>query len=72
MQKFGYIFTALFLLSNIKPKFINLDDDATTKNPDRPYISDYLYRMLVIGSFGLVKIDLLINLISHQPDINKI
>ena len=72
MQKFGYIFTALFLLSNIKPKFINLDDDAATKNPDWPYISDYLYRMLVIGSFGLVKINLLINLISHQPDINKI
>ena len=41
-------------------------------NPNWPQIPDHPYRLLIIGSSGFGKTNALLNLISHQPDINKI
>ena len=42
-------------------------------NPNCSYISDHLYRILIIGSSGSGKTNVLLNLIKHQrPDIDKI
>ena len=42
-------------------------------NPNRPYIPDHRYRILIIGSLGSGKTIVLLNLIKHQqPDIDKI
>ena len=35
-------------------------------------ITDLPYRILIVGSFGSVKTNLLFNLINHQSDIDKI
>ena len=37
-----------------------------------PYIPDHSYRILIIGSSGSGKTNLLLNLIETQPDIDKI
>ena len=37
-----------------------------------PYIPDHPYRILIIGSSGSGKTNLLLNLIENQPDIDKI
>ena len=52
-------------------------DDYTNKNklkhnPDWLYIPDHPYRILVIEGSGSGKTNTLLNLISKQPDINKI
>ena len=52
-------------------------DDATKENikeynPNWPQIPDHQKRILIIGGSGSGKINLLFNLISHQPDIDKI
>ena len=52
-------------------------DDYTNKNkrkhnPNWPYISDHLYRILTIGGSGSGKTNTLLNLINNQPDIDKI
>ena len=45
----------------------------TTKNNKKwPYIPDYLYRILIIGSSGSGKTNALLDLIKEQDDINKI
>ena len=41
-------------------------------NPNWPQISDYPYRMLIIGGSVSGKINSLFNLISQQPNIDKI
>ena len=41
-------------------------------NPNWPRVPDHTYIILIIGSFGFGKTDSLFNLISHQPDIDKI
>ena len=42
-------------------------------NPNLPYISDHLYRVLIIGASGSDKTNVLLNLIQNQrPDIDKI
>ena len=42
-------------------------------NPNRSYIADHPYRMVIIGSSGSRKTTVLQNLIKHQrPDIDKI
>ena len=41
-------------------------------NPNSPQIPDYPYSMLIIGGSGSGKVNALLNLISHQPDIDKI
>ena len=55
---------------------INFDDYAnenkTEQNPNWPYISQYPYRILIIGGSGSGKTNALLNLINNQPDIDKI
>ena len=41
-------------------------------NPNRPYISDHPYRILIIEDSGSGKTNALLNLINNQPDIDKI
>ena len=44
-----------------------------TYNANQPYILNYPYRTLIIGSSGSDKINALLDLIKHQrPDIDKI
>ena len=42
-------------------------------NPNWPYISDYPFRILIIGGLQSWKTNVLLNLLKHQrPDIDKI
>ena len=41
-------------------------------NSNWPYISDHPYRILISGDSGSEKTNVLLNLINHQPDIDKI
>ena len=54
---------------------INFDEYSNENkrkhNPNWPYIPDYRYRMLIIGSSGSRKTKTLLNLINNQPDIDK-
>ena len=57
-------------------KMINFDD-VTKENmkehdPSWPQILDYPHRTLIIGGSGSGKTNSLFNLISQQPDIDKI
>ena len=55
---------------------INFEDydneNKTDYNKNWPYISDHLYRILIIGGSGSGKTNALLNLIENQPDIDKI
>ena len=55
---------------------IKFDDVTKEKikehNPNWPQIPDHLYRILIVGSSGFGKTNSLYNLISQQPDIDKI
>ena len=55
---------------------INFEDitkeNINKHNPIWPQISDHSYRILITGSSGSGKTNALPNLISHQPDIDKI
>ena len=55
---------------------INFDyatkDNIKEHNPNWPQIPDLQYRILKIGGFGSGKTNSLFNLISQQPDIDKI
>ena len=55
---------------------INFDDyeneNKTHHNQKWPYIPDYSYRILIVGSSGSGKTKALLNLITNQPDIDKI
>ena len=55
---------------------INFDDyineNKTQHNSKWLYISDHPYRILIIGGSGYGKTNVLLNLISNQPDIDKI
>ena len=55
---------------------INFDDyvneNKIEHNKNWPYIPDHSYRILIIGSSGSGKTNLLLNLIETQPDIDKI
>ena len=54
---------------------INFDDyvneNKIEHNKNWPYIPDHSYRILIIGSSGSGKTNLLLNLIETQPDIDK-
>ena len=41
-------------------------------NTNWPQVPDYPYRILIIGGSGSRKANSLLNLINHQPDIEKI
>ena len=47
-------------------------ENTKQHNPNWPQIPDHPYRMLIIGSYGSRKVDLLLNLINHQAGIDKI
>ena len=51
---------------------INFDDvtkeNIKDYNPNQVQISDYLYRILIVGGSGSGKTNSLLNLISHQSD----
>ena len=55
---------------------INFDDvtyeNKTEDNPKWPYIPDHSHRILLIESSGSEKTNASLNLINHQPDIDKI
>ena len=41
-------------------------------NPNWPEISDHPYSVLIVGVSGSRKTEALLNLINHEPDIDKI
>ena len=53
----------------------NFDDytigNKSENNSKWPYISDHLYRILIIGGSGSGKTNALVNLVNNQPDTNK-
>ena len=55
---------------------INFDDyvneNKTEHNKNWPYIPDHPYIILIIGSSGSGKTNLLLNLTENQPDTDKI
>ena len=56
---------------------INFDDDVTKENIKEhnlnlSQIPDHPYRILIVGDLGSGKTNSLFNLISYQPDIDKI
>ena len=54
---------------------INFDDvtkeNIKEHNPNWSQIPDHPYRILIFGGSGSGKTNSLINLINHQPNINK-
>ena len=48
------------------------NENKTEHNPDRPYIPDHPYRIIIRGGSGSGNTNALLNLINKQPDINKI
>ena len=48
------------------------NDNNKEQNKKWLFISDYPYRMLIIGGSGSGKTDALLNLIKEQGDIDKI
>ena len=53
---------------------INFDDYTNENNTEHkwPYIRDHPYRILIIGGSGSGKTNILLNLISNQPYVDKI
>ena len=52
--------------------FIVLQKKTKEHNPKWPEIPDHPYRILIIGGSESGKINVLLNLINHEPDIDKI
>ena len=55
---------------------INFDEITGTQNqnhnPEWPYIPDHPHRVLIVGGSGSGKTNALLNMLSHQNDIDKI
>ena len=47
-------------------------EDIKEHNPNWPEIPDHPYRILIIGGSASGKTNALLNLINHEPDIDKI
>ena len=47
-------------------------EDIKEHNPKQPEIPDPRHRILIIGGSGSGKTNALLNLINHEPDIDKI
>ena len=47
-------------------------EDIKEHNPKQPEIPDHRHRILIIGGSGSGKTNALLNLINHEPDIDKI
>ena len=48
-----------------------VNENKSEHNRNWPYIPDYPYRILIIGSWRSGKTNVLLNLIENQPDIDK-
>ena len=46
-------------------------EDIKEHNPNWPEIPDHPYRILIVGGSGSGKTNALLNLINHEPDIDK-
>ena len=46
-------------------------EDIKIRNSNLPQILDYLYKILIVGASGFGKRNALLNIISHQPYIDK-
>ena len=55
---------------------INFDEytneNKTEHNSKWPYIPDHPYRILIVGSPGYKKTNILLNIVNNQPDIDKV
>ena len=49
-----------------------INENKTEHNPKWSHIPDHPYRILIIGGSGSGKTNALLNLITNQPDIDKI
>ena len=49
-----------------------MNENKTQHNSKWPYIPDHPCRILIIGCLGFGRLNALLNLINHQPDIDKI
>ena len=49
-----------------------LKEDIKGHNPNWPEIPDHPYKILIVGGFRSGKPNALINLINHEPDIDKV
>ena len=49
-----------------------MQKDIKEHNPNWPEIPDHPYRVLLIGGSGSGKTNAILNLINHEPDIDKI
>ena len=47
-------------------------EDIKQHNPNWPEIPDHSYRILIVGSSWSAKTNALLNLINHEPDIDKL
>ena len=47
-------------------------EDIKEHNPKWPEIADHPYRILIIGDPGSGKTNVLLNMINHDPDIDKV
>ena len=47
-------------------------EDIKENNPNQSQNPDYPYIILIVGGSGSGKTNALLNLVSHQPDIDKI
>ena len=47
-------------------------EDIKEHNPNWPEIPDHPYRILIAGCSGSGKTNAFLNLINHEPDVNKI
>ena len=47
-------------------------EDIKEHNPNWPKIPDHPYKILIVGGSGSGKTNALLNLINHEPDIDKI
>ena len=56
---------------NRKKQMFNFDLTLKEYNPNWPKITDHPCQILIIGGSGPVKTNALLNLINHEPDINK-
>ena len=65
-----------FLISQVFKIIINLWNIQSVEinhNSNWPFITDHLYRILIIGGLGSRNTNVLLNLIKYQkPDIDKI
>ena len=66
MQEYNKTIHTIINFNDIKKKNIK------EHNPNQPQIHDYPYIILICGGSGSGKMNLLFNLINHQPDIDKI